>query len=161
MPSIKAVTSAVSIIIEKYKNILNLCKTKVSFPLLPQGISIPKRSKRQAETFYSYRRLDAIDINIDCQCVGGPQQQLRRRRRRRRRVVGLVRKRADNFLLSTRHDHVNYVEDWQEMKWKTKSEKIREKKNRTNRRKSQMKTEKAKPRDCKFYIGIHAISIYS
>lgn len=90
-----------------------------------QGISIPKRSKRQAATFYSYRRLDAIDINIDCHCVGGPNYDdydvvaI---------VVGLVRKRADNFLLSTRHDHVNYVEDWQEMKWNEK------RKRKTNRK---------------------------
>lgn len=82
--------------------------------MLLQGISIPKRSKRQAATFYSYRRLDAIDINIDCHCVGGPNYD--NDDDDGDDVVGLVRKRADNFLLSTRHDHVNYVEDWQEMK---------------------------------------------
>lgn len=89
-------------------------------------------------------------------------QQLQQRQlRRRRRVVGLVRKRADNFLLSTRHDHVNYVEDWQEMKWKTKNPWKNEQIERIIcQRQNQMKSQKA-PRDCKFYIGIHAISIYS
>lgn len=99
-------------------------KRKPPISLYSQGISIPKRSKRQAATFYSYRRLDAIDINIDCHCVGGPNYDYDYDDDDDDAdddddgddVVGLVRKRADNFLLSTRHDHVNYVEDWQEMK---------------------------------------------
>lgn len=72
-----------------------------------------RREKTQLTTsqaFYSYRRLDAIDI--DCQCVGGRDDAVVLVVV----VVELVRKRVDNFLLSTRNDHVNYVGDWQEKK---------------------------------------------
>ncbi|EDW01733.1 GH20296 [Drosophila grimshawi] len=80
-----------------------------------QGIQ--KTQLTTSQTFYGYRRLDAIDIDIDCHCVGGCTDADfdfdfdfdcdcdSNSDDDDDNVVGLVRKRADNFLLSTRNDH--------------------------------------------------------